>query len=1003
MNPTIKLSAVNTNNLRTYLDRKFSKANGSMLECEIRFGSFIVKSKVGESYQPKEFSSKVEIDFFYRLQNALQKQTIQTTASNTKDLIFESAIGKIRETLHLESGTKDYLMKNTINKHDIYEYDCRIGLSTEKPLTEDEIKGINLNSPSFVRYKKRISYELYCGSIDMTIVNQGTTDDAAFKNTHYEVEFEVTKNDLESITQVLTFIMQVRQNNTYVINTNEKKHVKNEYWSLTKKSFFVGAQPETLQKDQLSMLFKELYSVTDKADGERYFMMVDTSGIVWFIDSNIQNILKTDLKSVMSKTILDGELIKDDQGKTTFYAFDILFHKGMDLRGKSEYWLKARLEMVDSVVKTVNPSDAFVIKMKDFIYRNVFMGAEMIMKDIDNKPYKNDGLIFTPVNEPYPIGKSWKKLLKWKPAELNTIDFFSVKQGNIWQLFVQHANQQTSVPSQVKSTKLVLFDVETLCGNNTTKTVTFETTFDDSLQDPTTNEPYKTNTVIEFRWDEHDNKFVPLRTRWDKTANPNKHGNFSTVACSIWNNINNPITSSQLFQMTNATTGFVGGSGQKPFFFERMTAFHNKVTQYLFSKYTIDINEPVIELNTFNQIKSQNTYTFCDSIKQSNPLYKNLKVDLTNSHASGIVKNNLPGKRKVKTLFCLKLNRFFESLELLDNFINILDSNLEHNGKVIVSFVDYNRVKEATTESFIDNEIMYLVDAKLTHHNFNNYVKLFVNGVCNESEPLEYLLDYTYFVQYMSDKGYNCVESEDYEHLYQMMKGSNCNEKLMFTYEEDISKLFKFCVFEKTNVCISDTVQSKPTCQIIKNSEEELQFFRIQTLYDVFDVLNCLCFSIFNSNHDNKDINCFEDIQIPLKHIQPSFNGSNCRPSHSDYIYVHNHKYVEHKDDPADEPIVFSQFYIVLLKYKVIQSAENINYIHGILENTKLPLTNNDKRNENVEVVSNAQNDMKQSIIAEINESRPTVAKLKEYLKSLNCKTSGNKDELIQRLNVSLK
>ena len=71
---------------------------------------------------------------------------------------------------------------------------------------------------------------------------------------------------------------------------------------------------------------------------------------------------------------------------------------------------------------------------------------------------------------------------------------------------------------------------------------------EDDLVDPTTGEFYKTDTVIEFRWDFTVKKFIPLRTRWDKTVNPKKHGNFSKVACDIWNNINNPIEKEYLLK-----------------------------------------------------------------------------------------------------------------------------------------------------------------------------------------------------------------------------------------------------------------------------------------------------------------------------------------------------------------------------------------------------------------------------------------------------------------------
>lgn len=47
---------------------------------------------------------------------------------------------------------------------------------------------------------------------------------------------------------------------------------------------------------------------------------------------------------------------------------------------------------------------------------------------IDRKvlPHENDGLIFTRNSYPYLPGKN-KGILKWKPQELNTIDFFIVE------------------------------------------------------------------------------------------------------------------------------------------------------------------------------------------------------------------------------------------------------------------------------------------------------------------------------------------------------------------------------------------------------------------------------------------------------------------------------------------------------------------------------------------------------------------------------------------------
>jgi hypothetical protein len=579
MNKTIILGETNKNTLITYLN-----SLNSTTEFEIRFGTFVysdVQKLSSETKHEFEFQAHVETDFFYRLKMTLDNQQgLLNKIQYTKEFIYENAAdkrGKIRQIMYtnenfVPTGQKEYMLKNTYRQHNIFDYDCRVSLSSEKILQKDIIRGVQFDKPSFIRYKHRISYYFNCGVLDLTIVRQGKTEEDTQKYIQYEIEFEIKKNDYQSIIKIMSFILSVKQNNFYVINTREKRNIINQYRSLvmpTKKGhpFFIGTQPETLQKDQLSLLFKELYSVTDKADGDRYFMFIDNYGNISFIDNNIINIMKTDLKTEsFSNCIIDGELIRviENQklSKIYFYAFDILYINNTDLRGDANYLLRQRLEQLNNVINSIQSNDIYIIKMKKFIYRNVFMGSDIIMKNINNQPYKNDGLIFTPMNEPYPISKKWTKLLKWKPAELNTIDFYSVKKSQdgeeFWELYVQDMIKQESTSSTNyqyktnKRTELVLFDINKLCNISDEKVITFKTSFDSTFIDPTTNEPYKSGTVIEYKW--NGEKFIPLRTRWDKTANPSKHGNFSTIACSIWNNINNPITSEQLFQMTNTST-----------------------------------------------------------------------------------------------------------------------------------------------------------------------------------------------------------------------------------------------------------------------------------------------------------------------------------------------------------------------------------------------------------------------------------------------------------------
>ena len=48
--------------------------------------------------------------------------------------------------------------------------------------------------------------------------------------------------------------------------------------------------------------------------------------------------------------------------------------------------------------------------------------AEILQLEIPNLKHGNDGLIFTPVSDPYRAG-TCESILKWKPSEMNTVDF----------------------------------------------------------------------------------------------------------------------------------------------------------------------------------------------------------------------------------------------------------------------------------------------------------------------------------------------------------------------------------------------------------------------------------------------------------------------------------------------------------------------------------------------------------------------------------------------------
>lgn len=544
---------INRSKLSHFITQNIIKDN----ECEIRVGTFT----------NGRFESNIDIKFFYDLKNKLddaaKQQNNPVIPIYTKEIKYGENIREINHSLNENFSdfiSTNYITKNTLNNIDIKEYNIRFSISKEQTVNT---KPVTL--PEFYRYKTRYSYPIPFGKFDLTIVYQGKIDNIILEQLPiYEIEFELSKEinvENEMLLKIITFMLQVRQSNSFVINENEKYNIINEYKSLTKQNFFIGAQPQTLHKDDLSKLYQELYSVTDKADGIRYFLFINKHKNVYLIDNNLKNVIKTDVQNTTYfNCLIDGELINEKDDKKSFYTFDILFFNNQDLRGNLKYCLKERLNELKNTVDTMSTSILFSINIKQFIYRNVFLGSDIIMKNINDKNYNNDGLIFTPINKPYPIkGGSWPYLLKWKQPSQNTIDFYSIKKSSLngigtWELYVVKYIKDPIIQNRLTHEK-ELFDTNKLCPEVNTTVITYITSFKDILLDEITNKNYLTNTVIEYKWDDLENKFIPIRTRWNKTiGGSNKHGNASHVACDIWKTINNPVLLNDIIKMTNTST-----------------------------------------------------------------------------------------------------------------------------------------------------------------------------------------------------------------------------------------------------------------------------------------------------------------------------------------------------------------------------------------------------------------------------------------------------------------
>ena len=204
------------------------------------------------------------------------------------------------------------------------------------------------------------------------------------------------------------------------------------------------------------------YIVTDKADGLRKLLFVDSKGFIYLIPMTMDIEFTgsiTENKDLFN-TILDGEHVLHDKNNkyvNIFAAFDIYFINSKNLThlpllnnstqeidpNKLEYRLLilsnvvSNLKMISFVDKNKKGSLNLIVK-RFFGNNNIFNGCLNILNNIDKNlyEYNTDGLIFTPINTGVAsntVGKTapnykqtWNESFKWKPVEHNTIDFLVI-------------------------------------------------------------------------------------------------------------------------------------------------------------------------------------------------------------------------------------------------------------------------------------------------------------------------------------------------------------------------------------------------------------------------------------------------------------------------------------------------------------------------------------------------------------------------------------------------
>jgi SAM-dependent methyltransferase len=799
-------------------------------ELEIRFSTFIPR----DLYQPMEhaefkrppnykFKPWVDETSFHRVLSTLHSFNFSIIETQSEEYIYNDGLKYICPIV--PQGSPFYLRKSRERfggNFDIFQYGVRLSLTQELPLPHAP-KGIDMVFPNQKRLKHRVSFidtKLPSIRFDLTRV---TTDYMNGDNprTCYEVEVEYIRAQggcASDLLEACNFVLRVLQCSYWLITLPERHNALNDFAQLTGgKTHFIGAQPETLQRRHLSQIASKPYSVTEKIDGERCLLLIRKSGQVVLINRKMQ-VRDTGMSlSNYTGTILDIELLQD----TLCHVFDVIAFCGQDLRGKHEYLLRKRLEIADSIVKAFNCPERVV--MKKFVW-SIADISQLTANNNGVAEIPKDGYIFTPLDECYPTRAGWTSLLKWKPPNLNSVDFLLVINKDGTPSVHVGLRDNTTVPFEPCSKVIV----------------------DSSLLS-------RNGCIVECVYDADEDAWTVMRVREDKTK-PNYH----KVAENVWESIQEPLSIDDIKAST------VSG----PATFEGLRNAHNKLKSQLITKsiqLVTDGNSAISVLDLgcgrggdlFKWDKHPNVKcytgvdineTFLLEAKERSKGLKNMVADFVQCDLSKDFPHDVRGSFDIISCqFCF--HYFYQSPQALATVIGTIRHFLKDDGILVITTMDgfsvwdfiINDQQVQDDTSKIMFKLVPTCNFKigldvLRRQEFGIGVKVHIEGekslILNQYHQEEYLVFADLLVNQMSKYTFELIETE----LFDVSQNLSPVEKHM-------SNLNRFFVFRKKKTCSFETCTTQhitPSALLLSELNEPNDLVSVSFSYPLTRILSYL-------------------------------------------------------------------------------------------------------------------------------------------------------------------
>lgn len=560
-------------------------------------------------------------------------------------------IGVLASFYHDKKDTTNLnmtFMKKTKNVSDYIVLDeiyMKVKLDTEEGVTDEELKKLikiqkYWKPESYTiayRFKERTTHYIIKDNnifqLDLTVVKSSNIiNNIESSSPNYEIEIESDIKDkskfIEQLFGVSEFVIKSIQGSNNIITKSLSESVLSKYRELISvdksRTNLYARQPISLEVQHVVDNIPNKYSVTDKADGERNYLLV-YDGRCFLISTNltVKDIgLEVDPK--LSNTILDGEFIFLPKfNRYLFMCFDCVLYSNTNVREEGKF--ASRLEYLDKAVYQINKcgythKSVFdskidfnsIDKIVQFHKKNLLEFYQDIQKELDSKstnviirrkcfiealgtqdneifkytnlmwnmftsnpelkcPYLLDGLIFQPNEQKYVVDIEKSKYFeyKWKPPTKNSIDLYVMfekdkSSGKILTIYDNSIkdvvkNKPYQIANLYAGVSAKGVEKPVLFGEEMGMSQAYIYLDDSGLPRSHDGKPILDKTVVEFYYNLDSDvmnqyKWIPMKTRWDKTESVQKfgkrYGNSLRTANAVWRSITNPILSSDFANLS---------------------------------------------------------------------------------------------------------------------------------------------------------------------------------------------------------------------------------------------------------------------------------------------------------------------------------------------------------------------------------------------------------------------------------------------------------------------